>query len=458
MKKIIPFLLLIMMFSPTQTFAVDRALLVGVGEYQLEKYNLPGIDLDLAMMQQTAELLGFSEIKVLKDQQATLNNVVNTLNSFLVNGVQENDRVLFYYSGHGTQVPDYSGDESQDRVDEVLTMHNMALTTKLGKKTLRNILLDDELNALLKRIPSKNVLVLIDACHSGTATRGIRLHNSILGNGVQVKSKFLQYEGMQTKGIALSATPVVQLSDNIPFVAIASAGDAEESIATSKGSLFTLGVLHAVKNAAQTNQKLTPKDLQQQVASFISHENQSFTPRLRGNAQLANRALQLKSAKEKKGHSWQRLLALSHNMEPLTVSLNQSRYKLGDILEISILNEQPAYLNVINVDANDHATVLYPNQFHPDAFVLGGVHIPTQQMAFELVAQKPLGQSLVVAFLSSKPINLYKAGLAARQSNGRLDNVFHEVSEKGLAVIEALSSGFGEGWIKSGMVITRISK
>ncbi len=458
MKKIIPFLLLFMIFSPTQTFAVDRALLVGVGEYQLEKYNLPGIDLDLAMMQQTAELMGFSEIKVLKDQQATLNNVINTINSFLINGVQEDDRVLFYYSGHGTQVPDYSGDEHQDGVDEVLTMHNMALTSKQGRRTLNNVLLDDEFNALLKRIPSKNVLVLIDACHSGTATRGIRLHNSILGDNVQVKSKFLQYEGMQSKGIALHATPAVKLSDDIPFVAIGSAGDAEESIATSKGSLFTLGVLYAVKNAAQTNQGLTPKDLQQQVATFIRNENQSFTPRLRGNAQLANRALRLKPAKEKKGNSWQRLLALSHNVEQLTVLINQNSYKLGDVLEVSILNEQPAYLNVINVDANDHATVLYPNQFHPDAFVRGKVHIPTQQMAFELVAQKPVGQSLVVAFLTSKAINLYKAGLAARLPNGRLDNMFHEVSEKGLAEIEALSSRSSEGWIKSGMVITRIYK
>ncbi len=457
MQKIIRFLLLMITVGSTQTMAADRALLVGVGKYHLAKYNLPGIDLDLAMMQQTAALMGIKEVKVLKDEQATFNRVINTINRFLINGVQKNDRVLFYYSGHGTQVPDFSGDEHQDGVDEVLTMYDMTLTTRQGKKTLRNVLLDDELNALLKRIPSKNLLVLIDACHSGTATREIRLPHSILGDDVQIKSKFLQYAGMQSKGIANNSTPIIELNNNIPYVAIASAGDTEESIATSKGSLFTLAVLHTIKKAAQTQQILSPKDLQQQVATFIKHENQPFTPRLRGNAQLANRALQLKPAKAKQGNNWQRLLALSHNMAPLTVLINQGQYQLGDALEVSILNNQAAYLNVINIDANDQATVLYPNQFHPDAFVQSNVRIPSQQMAFELVAQKPTGQSLLIAFLSSKAINLYKTGLATRLPGGGLDNLFHQVSEQGLAEIEALHNSTDGSWIKSGRIVTHIT-
>lgn len=460
MIKLKDLLLLGSLLGVTQTFAADRALLIGIGEYQLKQHNLPGIDLDLAMMQQAAELMGFEEVKTLKNEQATLNNVINTINRYLINGVSKADRVLIYYSGHGTQIPDFNGDENQDGADEVLTMHDMRVVTHEGKKTVSNVLVDDELNGLLKRIPSHNVLVLMDACHSGTATRSMQLNNSILGDDIQIKPKFFQYEGMPlpvSRGITLKNTSSIELSDDVPFVSLASAGDFEESIATSKGSLFTLGVLSTVKKAAQTKQVLTPKILKQQVTTFIKNENQNFTPRLRGNTVLANRALILKSARENKGHNWQRLLKLSDKVAQLTLLTNQRNYKIGDVLSIDILNDQPGYLNVISVDANDNATILYPNQFHPNGLVEGNVSIPGDAMGFELVAQKPIGKSLIIGFLSSQPLNLYKAGLASRSANGQLNTVFHEISEKGFLDADKLSENSGLNWIKSAVVMTQTS-
>ena len=357
MVKLKDLLLLSLIVSVTQTFAADRALLIGVGEYQIKKNNLPGIDLDLAMMQQASQLMGFEEIKVLKNEQATFNNVVNTMNSFLINGVSKDDRVLLYYSGHGAQVKDVNGDELDDGVDELLTMHDMAVgRNQAGRPVISNILVDDELNALLKRIPSDNLLVLVDACHSGTSTRSMRIRHSILGDDVQVKPKFIQFEGMEaSRGVSLKTTPSTQLSNDIPFVSLAAAGDLESSIATSKGSLFTLGVLSAVKNAAQTGQVLTPKRLRQQVTAFIKNENQTFTPRLSGNTRLANKALKLKPAKASGGNNWQRFTELSRKGERLKLLVNQNYYRLGDALKfkIYIYNKLKDYKNVKMYDFND---------------------------------------------------------------------------------------------------------
>ena len=53
--------------SPFAT-AADRALLVGVGDYA-QVSDLPGIDLDVGMMQEAAERLGFRDIRTLLDRK-----------------------------------------------------------------------------------------------------------------------------------------------------------------------------------------------------------------------------------------------------------------------------------------------------------------------------------------------------------------------------------------------------
>jgi hypothetical protein len=73
-------------------------------------------------------------------------------------------------SSHGAQVPDLNGDE-EDGLDETIAPYDTRLETENGKRVLRNQVIDDEIDALLKRIPDRNVTVVTDACHSGTVTR-----------------------------------------------------------------------------------------------------------------------------------------------------------------------------------------------------------------------------------------------------------------------------------------------
>lgn len=75
----------------------------------------------------------------------------------------EGDYFIFYYSGHGTSVPDKDGDE-EDGKDEAL-----CLVTPEGKIDWGAFMTDDELAALLaENFPEQKVIILSDCCHSGT--------------------------------------------------------------------------------------------------------------------------------------------------------------------------------------------------------------------------------------------------------------------------------------------------
>jgi len=73
--------------------------------------------------------------------------------------------LLFHYSGHGSNVPDGSGDEADAR-DEILC------PTDLDWK---DPLLDDWQRAAFDKLPAGvNFTVIMDCCHSGTNTRAIQ--------------------------------------------------------------------------------------------------------------------------------------------------------------------------------------------------------------------------------------------------------------------------------------------
>ncbi len=99
--------------------------------------------------------------------------VYDAVENWLIDGAGPDDRVLFYFSGHGSQIPDENNDED-DQFDEVLLLYDAALTEKRGRQTLSGVLIDDDFNQMLARMKSRNILVILDACHSGSATKRMR--------------------------------------------------------------------------------------------------------------------------------------------------------------------------------------------------------------------------------------------------------------------------------------------
>lgn len=154
-----------------QAGARRLALLIGISDYKSPEIpDLSGPTWDLALMHEllTAPQAGYGfperNVCVLQDSAASLDRVREELTRL---GAQASsgDEVLVYFSGHGSQAPDQSGDEP-DGLDETWVLHD----SRVGGV---GDLSDDEVYARLTELHEKtsNITVILDSCSSGSAAK-----------------------------------------------------------------------------------------------------------------------------------------------------------------------------------------------------------------------------------------------------------------------------------------------
>ena len=138
-----------------------KALCVGINDYPFGEANdLRGCVNDA---NNWASLLknnfGFTEVKQLINEQATKANIIKGIKS-LLKGAKSGDILVFTNASHGTYHADSDGDES--KFDEAICPCD----------TTSDLLVDDELRKIFKKIPDGVQLTVIsDSCHSGSVTR-----------------------------------------------------------------------------------------------------------------------------------------------------------------------------------------------------------------------------------------------------------------------------------------------
>jgi len=141
--------------------AIGYALSIGLNAVDPEHYagwtgELNACEADARDMMGIADTQGFKGTMLLT-RAATRKSVVTGITSAAAK-LKKGDIFLLTYSGHGGQVPDTNGDES-DGQDETWCLYDGEL-------------IDDELDALLgKFVAGVRILVFSDSCHSGTVTR-----------------------------------------------------------------------------------------------------------------------------------------------------------------------------------------------------------------------------------------------------------------------------------------------
>ncbi len=144
----------------------NKALLVGVNKYRLPGADLQGCVNDVTNVRDVLlKYFGFAvkEIRVLVDTRATKKAILDRLN-WLVKDAKPGDRLVFHFSGHGSQIRDRDGDELKDHLDEIICPHDMDWDG--------TFIVDDDLKSIFSALPDKvHLEVLLDCCHSGTATR-----------------------------------------------------------------------------------------------------------------------------------------------------------------------------------------------------------------------------------------------------------------------------------------------
>ena len=156
-----------------------RALLVGISDYgnameDPNKWaNISGAN-DVALLSPLFNEQGF-KVTSLVDAQATHTGITAALKK-LAKDSKKGDVVYIHFSMHGQPFEDLNGDE-KDGWDEALIPVDAQMTYAEGVYDGKNHLLDDELEVYFNDIRSKigsegQLYVILDACHSGTASRG----------------------------------------------------------------------------------------------------------------------------------------------------------------------------------------------------------------------------------------------------------------------------------------------
>ncbi len=226
----------------TLSMAQKEALLIGVSDYQGKQDDLKGIEIDVSNMKNLFEKWGFHTTVLLDKDSMQIDNYLNQYHS-----LGKDDAFAFYYSGHGSHIDDKSGDES-DGQDETIVLSDGATNS---------FYLDDNLNRHFNSIVAKK-LIVFDSCHSGTAfkafgdkPRAKSIEPKL--SGIEIKSKGFRYQ-------------VNQKLDSGDYIVFSASQDSEESLATSRGSLFTNAFIKEFNSGGESKKMM---NIKQSVAEDI---------------------------------------------------------------------------------------------------------------------------------------------------------------------------------------------
>ena len=293
-------LLIVLLCSQVNAQVNKHAVIFAIGDYpksggwpQISSVNdIPVIKAAL-MNQQFPE----KNIRIVKDEAATKAGIRNAIEE-LIRAVKPDDVVVLHFSSHGEQVADDNADET-DGYDETIVPYDALLPTlsKNYDKDQANYFRDDEFGILVNQLrtklgPKGDVVVFMDACHSGSGTRGIAHVRGGQAPFVPAGYDVRKFQKTDTAGVFKEKEFGVAASNKMATYIVFSAARAEElnyetldDAGTSLGSLT-----YAVSKAMSSLDGVTSyRSLFAKVLSIMNSKVPKQNPVLEGNG--ADRAL-----------------------------------------------------------------------------------------------------------------------------------------------------------------------
>jgi len=273
-----------------------KALLVGINDYApvgAGGPDLRGCVNDVRDMANTLSALGIvpavaASMRILTDGRATRAAILAGL-KWLITGARKSDVLVFYYSGHGSQVMDVSGDDP-DGKDETICPHDYATA---------GMIKDDDFRALFAGVAvGVNLDVIMDSCHSGSVTRGALPEEAQMvsrcieppldyGFFLDANPTLPSRRIMRMRGLDRDVVPVAGLN----HVLWAGCRDNQTSQETSIGGairgVFTYNFCKVLRGAGAG---ITRRRLDAQISVNIRTQGYAQVPQLEGaNASLDER-------------------------------------------------------------------------------------------------------------------------------------------------------------------------
>ena len=121
------------------------------------------------------ERLGIPQanIRLILGNQATRRGFQDAL-QWLASKTQPEDLVIIYFSGHGTLIPDPPGIHHPDGLSAAFVCYHEKQKLTLDDPDIKSILLPGpEFAALLKDVPARRRVFVVDSCHSGSIHKDI---------------------------------------------------------------------------------------------------------------------------------------------------------------------------------------------------------------------------------------------------------------------------------------------
>jgi hypothetical protein len=184
---------------------------------------------------------GFSpgDIVTLTDEHATRQAILDSLHHVFVDEAQNGDTLVFYFSGHGSQMRNSLSADKADKMDETIVPWD----ANAGYWDIRDKDLARIFNEALNKNPGVLITAIFDSCHSGSIARGLPTNmrdRSELPDDRDAKDPY-NAPAPETHGaLILSAAQFDQAADE---------GDDRSTSPPTTHGVFTLAFMEALEKA-----------------------------------------------------------------------------------------------------------------------------------------------------------------------------------------------------------------
>lgn len=418
-KKCTPPILacLVSLAAPAYTLAENRALLIGIDDYQVAP-QLVGSKDDVEHIRQfIQEVWRYrpEQIRTLTDGQATYQNILAEFDNWLIAGSRPGDHVLFFYSGHGSFLKDNNGDE-KDGNDETLVAVE---ATSDGKGQIR----DDEIQSRFRKLAGRQVMFIADSCHSGTVTRSAFPKANPRIKRVFFNGKPISKPLSRAVGSPEPSSDFAEQSGSIIAYSAVSPSQVALVDSENQGGVFTNRFIKAIRDKAADSDN-DGKVTHAEVLDYTRRESQAYCDTHREECESGKLTPQidippkLLAADVSGGQvpppptpdGTMQVIGILDNdntAQLQTQMLPGTSLRLGETIQFKITSQRKGYLFALDINSAGQLTVIFPNEFTEKSNLKGIIEagqtftIPDAGYGhnFSFVAQEPKGKGILLTLL-----------------------------------------------------------